>query len=132
MFLIIFSFRILYNYSYNFIKISFFSFIFWNYIIYLYILIFPWKFLWSFKIKSYFTFKLFLNIILNFIMLMAAQFFEHLDNIFSLSQEPNFENQIGRCTIFRQPGRNYLKCKSLFLLSFDLVAKLNFKQSSLA
>ena len=32
---------VLYNYSDNFIKISLLSFIFWNYIIYLYIVIFP-------------------------------------------------------------------------------------------
>ena len=42
MFSIIYRFQMLYNYSYNFIKISLLSFIFWNYIIYLYILIFPW------------------------------------------------------------------------------------------
>ena len=36
-----FFFRMLYNYSYNFIKISLLRFIFWNYIIYLNILIFP-------------------------------------------------------------------------------------------
>ena len=43
------------------------SFIFWNYIIYLYILIFPRQnVLWNFKIKSHFTFRLFLNIVLIF------------------------------------------------------------------
>ena len=39
-FFIINFFLMLYNYSYNFIKISLLSFIFWNYIIYLYILFF--------------------------------------------------------------------------------------------
>ena len=34
-------FLMLYNCSYNFIKISLLTFIFWNYIIYFYILIFP-------------------------------------------------------------------------------------------
>ena len=40
MFFIVYFFRMLHNYSYNFIKVNLLSFIFWNYIIYLYILIF--------------------------------------------------------------------------------------------
>ena len=64
-FLITYFFRMLYDYSYNFIKKGLLSFIFWNYIIYFYILIFPWKnILWSFKIKSYLTFRLFLSCLL--------------------------------------------------------------------
>ena len=57
----------LYNYSYSFIKRNLLSLVFWNYIIYLYIPIFPCdNVLWSFKIKSYFIFRLFLNIVLIF------------------------------------------------------------------
>ena len=65
----VFEHRILYNYSYDFIKISLLIFLFWNYIIYLYILSFHWwNVLWSFKIRSYFTFRLFLNIVLIFML----------------------------------------------------------------
>ena len=44
------------------------SFIFWNYIIYIFI--FSWlNVLWNFKIKTYFPLKIFPNIVLIFLML---------------------------------------------------------------